>query len=373
MGLFFSLRSLHNAGRFRMRPFLALLAAVYLVLGFTACHPGHEEARRFEQSKGPIKIGLSLDSLQLERWQHDRDNFVNRARELGAEVFVQSADGVDAVQVRQCENLLTSGINVLVIVPHNGEVMASVVKTAKGQGVPVVSYDRLIRNSDVDLYLSFDNRRIGELQAKYLFDRAGHGNYVLLGGAPTDNNAHLIREGQLEVLQPAIKRGDIKVVADQWAKDWLPSEALRHTENALTQVNNNVVAVVASNDSTAGGAVQALQEQGLAGHVLVSGQDADLAAAQRVAAGTQTMTVYKPVAPLAQKAADAAVALAKGQAVDTNGKINNGMKDVPSLLLTPVVVDRSNLVSTVIRDGFLKMEDVYKNVPRAQWPKEKTE
>ncbi|HET9696078.1 MAG TPA: substrate-binding domain-containing protein, partial [Terriglobales bacterium] len=198
-------------------------------------------------------------------------------------------------------------------------------------------------------------------------------NYVLIGGAPTDNNAHLIREGQLEVLQPAIKRGDIKIVADQWAKDWLPSEALRHTENALTQVNNDVVAVVASNDSTAGGAVQALQEQGLAGHVLVSGQDADLAAAQRVAAGTQSMTVYKPVGPLAQRAAEAAVALAKGQSVETTGRVNNGFKDVASLLLTPIVVDRRNLVATVVHDGFLKKEDVYKNVPRAQWPKEQAE
>ena len=356
-----------------MRRFLPTLAIFWLTIGFVSCHPGHEEARRLDQSRGPIKIGLSLDSLQLERWQHDRDAFVKRARELGAEVFVQSADGVDAVQVRQCENLLTSGVNVLVIVPHNGEVMASVVKSAKAQGVRVISYDRLIRNSDVDLYVSFDNRRIGELQAKYLYDRAAKGNYVLIGGAPTDNNAHLIREGQLEVLQPAIKRGDIKIVADQWAKDWLPSEALRHTENALTQVNNDVVAVVASNDSTAGGAVQALQEQGLAGHVLVSGQDADLAAAQRVAAGTQSMTVYKPVGPLAQRAAEAAVALAKGQSVETTGRVNNGFKDVASLLLTPIVVDRRNLMATVVHDGFLKKEDVYKNVPRAQWPKEQAE
>lgn len=356
-----------------MRRLLTLLAAICLAIAVSSCHPGHEEARRLQQSRGSIKIGLSLDSLQLERWQHDRDNFVARARELGAEVFVQSADGIDAVQVRQCENLLTSGIDVLVIVPHNGEVMASVVKTAKSQGVPVVSYDRLIRNSDVDLYISFDNRRIGELQAKYLYDRASRGNYILIGGAPTDNNAHLIREGQLAVLQPAIQRGDIKIVADQWAKDWLPSEALRHTENALTQANNDVAAVVASNDSTAGGAVQALQEQGLAGHVLVSGQDADLAAAQRVAAGTQSMTVYKPVAPLAQKAAEAAVALAKGQPVETNGKVNNSFKEVPSLLLAPIVVDRNNLMSTVIRDGFLKKEDVYKNIPRAQWPKDQSQ
>src|SRR6266567_4656108 len=241
MGLSFCSRGMHNspADQSRadpMRIFTSLIAAVALMFSLLACHPGHEESRRRPLSTGPIRIGFSMDSLQLERWQHDRDAFVARAKELGAEVFVQSADGVDAVQVRQCENLLTQGIDVLVIVPHNGEVMASAVRSAKAQGVPVVSYDRLIRNSDVNLYISFDNKRIGKLQAQYIYDRAKTGNYMLEGGAPTDNNAHLIRDGQMEVLEAAVKRGDIKIVGDQWAKDWLPSEALRHTEDALARV-----------------------------------------------------------------------------------------------------------------------------------------
>jgi D-xylose transport system substrate-binding protein len=351
----------------KLTPFIAGIALLFLI---AACHPGHEESRRQAHATGPIKIGFSMDSLQLERWQHDRDAFVARAKELGAEVYVQSADGVDAVQVRQCENLLTLGIDVLVIVPHNGEVMASAVRSAKAQGVPVVSYDRLIRNSDVSLYISFDNKRIGKLQAQYLYDRAKTGNYMLEGGAPTDNNAHLIRDGQMEVLEPAVKRGDIKIVGDQWAKDWLPNEALRHTEDALARVNNDVVAVVASNDSTAGGVVQALQEQNLGGRVLVSGQDADLPAVQRVAAGSQSMTIYKPIAPLARRAAEAAVALARGEPVVSDATVDNGFKKVSAVLLDPVVVDRNSVMSTVIKDGFLKMEDVYKNIPRNQWPKE---
>ena len=343
------------------------LLTILAVTLLSACHKSAEGSQR--SRSGAVRIGLSLDSLQLERWQHDRDAFVARAKELGAEVSVQSADGQDAVQVRQCENLLTSGVDVLVIVPHNGEVMATAVNSAKAQGVPVLSYDRLIRNSDVDLYISFDNKRVGELQAKYLLDHAPRGNYILIGGSPTDNNAHMVRDGQMQVLTPAIEHGDIKVVADQWAKDWLPSEALRHTENALTQANNNVVAVVTSNDSTAGGAIQALQEQRLAGKIFVSGQDADLAAAQRIAAGTQSMTVYKPIAPLATKAAEVAVALAKGSPVETTETVNNGKKNVSAILLQPIVVDKSNLASTVIKDGFLKMDDVYREVPRSQWPK----
>jgi D-xylose transport system substrate-binding protein len=345
-----------------MRKILVLLLASALIT-LASC-----KSQKVERN-GPLRIGLSLDSLLLERWQRDRDYFVARAKELGAEVLVQSADGNDALQVRQAENLLTQGVDVLVVVPHNGEVAASIVDSAKRQHIPVLAYDRLIRSSDVDFYLSFDNVKVGQLQAQYLLDRAPKGNYILIGGSPTDNNAQLLREGQMKVLKPAIDRGDLKIVADQWAKDWLPSEALRHAENALTQARNNVVAVVASNDGTAGGVVQALEEQKLAGRVLVSGQDADLAACQRIIAGTQSMTVYKPIRPLATRAAEIAVALARHQAVESNAKLNNGSKDVPSYLMTPIAVDKSNLASTVITDGFAKVEDVYRNVPKDQWPK----
>ena len=329
---------------------------------------GCKSGPQSREKGGPLRIGFSMDSLQLERWQRDRDLFVARAKELGAQVLVQSADGNDSVQVRQAENLLTQGVDVLVVVPHNGEISASIVESAKRQQVPVLSYDRLIRSSDVDFYISFDNAKVGQLQAQYLLERAPKGNYVLIGGSPTDNNAHLVREGQMRVLQPAVDRGDIKIVADQWAKDWSPAGALQHTENALTQARNQVVAVVASNDSTAGGAVQAIEEQKLGGKVLVSGQDADLAACQRIVAGTQSMTVYKPIAPLATRAAEIAVALAKHGNVESNAKVNNGKKDVPSFLLTPVTVDKKNMMDTVIHDGFLKADDVYKNVPAGERP-----
>jgi len=325
------------------------------------------------KNSGRIRIGLSMDTLKEERWQHDRDLFVERAKELGADVLVQAADGDDKVQTQQAENLLTQGVNVLVVIPHNGEIAASIVEASHRQNVPVVSYDRLIRNSEPDLYISFDNEKVGELQARYLIERAPRGNYVLIGGAPTDNNATLFRKGQMNILKPAIDRGDIKVVADQWARDWLASEALRHTENALTQSNNNVVAVVVSNDGTAGGAIQALEEQKLGGKVLVSGQDADLAALQRIIAGTQSMTVYKPVAQLARRAAEAAVALARHEKVESTSAINNGKVDVPSVLLDPIVVDKNNIVDTVIKDGYQKLEDVYRNVPPDQRPKAKME
>lgn len=315
---------------------------------------------------GKIRIGFSMDTLKEERWQKDRDIFVKRAEDLGAEVIVQSADGKDDVQLRQAESLLTQGIDVLVVIPHNAEVAASIVEAAKREKVPVISYDRLIRNSEPDLYISFDNEKVGEMQAKYLLDKAPKGNYVLIGGAPTDNNAKMFRQGQMRVLQPAIDKGDVKIVADQWARDWLADEALKHTENALTQANNDVAAIVASNDATAGGAIQALNSQGLSGKVFISGQDADLAGLQRIVAGTQTMTVYKPVSQLAARAAEAAVALGKKEKMPTARIVNNGKIDVPSILLEPITVDKNNLAETVIKDGYQKSEKVYKNAPASQ-------
>src|SRR5215204_2898692 len=315
-----------------------------------------------QNKSGKIRIGLSMDTLKEERWQKDRDIFVRRAEALGAEVLVQAADGKDETQVKQAESLLTQGIDVLVVIPHNAEVCATIVEAAKRQNVPVISYDRLIKNSDVDLYVSFDNEKVGVMQAQYLVDKAPKGNYFLIGGAPTDNNAQMFRRGQMKVLQPLIDKGDIKVVADQWARDWLAEEALKHTENALTMNKDDVVAVVASNDGTAGGVVQALNTKKLSGKVLVSGQDADLAALQRIVEGTQSMTVYKPVSILANKAAEAAVSLAIKEKVEATMKVNNGKIDVPSILLEPISVDKNNLDATVIKDGFHKREEVYKNV-----------
>lgn len=308
-----------------------------------------------------IRIGFLLDTLQQERWQKDRDIFIARAEELGAEVLLQTADGDDDTQIKQAESLLLQGVDVIVLVPHNSEVAGVIVDKAKKEKVPVISYDRLVRNSEPDLYISFDNEKVGELQAKYLVDKAPTGNYVLIGGAPTDNNALLLRKGQMKVLQPFIDKGDIKIVADQWAKEWLADEALKHAENALTRNNNDIAAIVTSNDGTAGGAIQPLIRLGLAGKVLVSGQDAELAATQRILQGTQTMTVYKPVRQLATRAAESAVALAKGEKLETNALINNGRIDVPSILIEPIPVDKNNLDETVIKDGFQKREAVYKN------------
>jgi D-xylose transport system substrate-binding protein len=319
----------------------------------------------------PVTIGFSMDTLKEERWQRDRDLLVKYAEDHGAKVLVQAANGNDALQNSQAENLLTQGVDVLIVVAHNAETAATIVDSAHRANVPVIAYDRLIRNADVDLYVSFDAVRIGELQSQYAVQHVPKGNYVLIGGAPSDNNALLLREGQMKPLKPLVEKKDITIVSDQFAKDWQAIEALKIMENALTRAANKVDAVVASNDGTAGGAIQALAEQKLTGKVLVTGQDADLAACQRIVAGTQTMTIYKPLKNEAGKAAEMAILLAHKQPVpDQTVGVNNGKKDVPSILLEPIAVDRNNLVSTVVADGYHKLDAICRDIPKEQCPKQ---
>lgn len=222
----------------------------------------------------------------------------------------------------------------------------------------MLAYDRMINNADIDFYISFDNEKVGEMQAQSLVKRVPQGNYFLMGGSPVDNNARLFRDGQMKVLKPLIDSKKIKVVGDQWVDAWLPENALKIMENALTANGNKIDAVVASNDATAGGAIQALSAQGLAGKVAISGQDADLAAIKRINNGTQTMTVYKPISKLADNAANIAVELGEGKQPKSNATLNNGTKEVPAWLLEPIAVDKANIESTVVADGFHKKSEL---------------
>jgi D-xylose transport system substrate-binding protein len=317
-----------------------------------------------------IKIGFSMATLKEERWQRDRDAFEAHCKALDVDCVVTVANSDASRQENDVENLLTNGVDVLVIAPQNATQAVSMVEKAKAQNVPVISYDRLINSDKIDVYVSHQIPVVGRKIAEYALQKAPKGNYVMVYGASTDNNAHIIKKEQLAVLQPAIDRGDIKIVADQFATDWKPEEALKIVENALTQNNDDIQAVVASNDGTAGGAVSALESKRLTGKVIVTGQDAEKAALQRIAEGKQTMTVYKPIVPLANAAVEAAIALAKKQPLTNVTNFRNDVigKDIPAILLEVVTVDKDNLMDTVIKDGFAKYEEVYANVPPEQRP-----
>ena len=349
-----------------------LLVVTSLVLSVTlglAIARGRAPAAA-DATQAPL-IGLSLDSLKEARWQADRDLFERRASELGARVLTLAANGDDAVQVGDVEKLITNKVQVLVIVPHDGVAMARAVRMAHEAGIPVIAYDRLIRDSDVDLYVSFDNVKVGELQAQYLLDHLptpGRGRIVRIYGAKSDNNAGQFKQGQDNVLGPAIARGDIQVLHEDWAEDWKPENAKRIVNAAITARGRDFAAILASNDGTAGGAVQALVEEGLAGRVMVTGQDAETVALQRIAAGTQAMTIYKPLKTLAQGAAELAVRLARRQVVVAPQVVNNGAGDVPSRLFSVITVTRDNIVSTVVADGLASYDDVYRGIAEAARP-----
>src|SRR6058998_3959571 len=205
-----------------MRTRTILIGVVFSIALATACVSGNQTNNGGPKSKkGPnelVRIGFSMDTLKEERWQRDKALVEQRCKEIGAECEVQVANGDDAVQTKQCDNLLTQGVDVLIVAPHNSEIAASIVEAAHRQGVPVISYDRLIKNSDVDLYTSHQVVKIGEMQAQYLLDHVNKkpANFVIVGGSPTDNNALLLHEGQMNVLKPAIDRGDVRIVADEY-------------------------------------------------------------------------------------------------------------------------------------------------------------
>ncbi|MBS1840497.1 MAG: substrate-binding domain-containing protein [Acidobacteria bacterium] len=321
-----------------------------------------------QSSPAKPRIGFLVDSLKVERWQTDYNSFEKRAKELGSDVVLEDADGNDDTQFKQARKLIESHVKALVLVPHNSEKAVRIVELAKSKGVPVISYDRLIRNSDIDFFIGADVVAIGALQASSLTSIAPKGNYILLEGSPSDVNAHLLLEGQKKALQPFVDRGDIKIAAELWCADWSPAEAYAHVSNALSKNHNQIAAIVASNDGTAGGAVQALEEVKLDGKVAVSGQDADLAAIIRVLKGTQSMTVYKPITSLAAQAADVAVALANGQKPAATGTIANGKHDVPAIFGPVVAVNKTNVKETVIKDGFQNLTTIQRSLPKEQWP-----
>src|SRR5579859_3289904 len=341
------------------------LCFVLLVLTTACLLPSSGAA---QDSKEKPKIGFLLDSLKVERWQTDFDHFKKRAEELGATVELADADGNDDLQFKQARKLIDRHVKALIIVPHDTDKAARIVEYAKSKGVPIIAYDRMIPNSDLDFFVGVDTVAIGELQANSLIAVAPKGNYVLLEGAPTDSNAHRMLEGQKKALQPFVDRGDIKIVAEIWCPDWKPLEAYTRLTDVIAKNHGQIAAIVASNDGTAGGAVQALEENKLDGKVAVSGQDADLAAIVRILKDTQTMTVYKPLASLASQAAEAAVALANGQPPKSTGSISNGKRPVPAIFGPVVAVNKLNVNDTVIKDGFQNINSIRQALPPDKWP-----
>ncbi len=326
-----------------------------------------------------ITIGLLMETYDVARWARDEEYFTKRAEELGAKVLRAVANGDQDKQNQQADTFLTQGADVLVVIPRDLKTAARIVKSAHEKNVPVLAYDRLILGCNLDMYITFDNELVGYMQAKGVLEKVPEGNFILLGGASSDNNAALLRRGQMKAIREHEEATGkkINILDDSFLDNWDKEEARRKISNLLTRFKAEgkpVHAIIASNDGTAGGAIAALKAEGLAGAVAVSGQDAELAACRRVVEGTQTVTVYKPVRQLASASAEAAVRLARGELPDEIAaalgvklhKLNNGTIDVPSIYLSPIAVTKENMRDTVVQDGWHSEEKIYSETAFAE-------
>jgi len=312
-------------------------------------------------------VGVSWSNFQEERWKTDEAAIKAELSKLGARYVSADAGGSPEKQIADVDGLITKGATVLIILAMDKDAILPALAKAKAKNLPVVAYDRLIEQPGV-FYITFDNKEVGREQARGVFKVRPKGNYVFIKGSPTDPNANFLREGQGEVLADAIKKGDIRIVGEEYTDGWKPENAQKNMEQILTKNGGKVDAVVASNDGTAGGVIAALSARGIKG-VPVSGQDGDHAALNRVALGTQTVSVWKDARVLGREAADAAVALASGKKVDGAVTWADGEKKVAlqSKFLKPVAITKDNL-DIVIKAGWIGKDEVCKGTAKESAP-----
>lgn len=344
---------------------LGILIVISLAL-FSGCGKQKEETQSEAQIQSEsIHIGLSIDSFVIERWLRDRDMFVSTAKSLGADVNVQNANGSVEEQIAQIEYLIQKKMDVIVIIAIDGTALTDVIQKAKEEGIKVVCYDRLIENAGCDLYISFDNEKVGTLMAQALVNACPDGGYIfMINGSPTDHNVSQLEKGFMDV----IDQSRLKVVYKEYCDNWLAELAFDYVNNGLKQ-EDDIVGIMCGNDDLAGWALKALSENRLAGKVAVVGQDAELSACQRIVEDTQEMTVFKMVESEASAAAILATALGKGTDITSSSceiqvqdTIFDGKTDIPYYSIEPVAVTKENMDDTIIKSGFHLREDVYLNV-----------
>ena len=352
--------------------FFAVIAALAVAMSIAACGGDDDDDGGGGGGGGgggsgeSGKIALLLPETKTARYEsQDRPNFEAKVKELcpDCEIIYSNSDQDAAQQQQQAEAAITQGAQVMVLDPVDAAAAAPLVARAKSSDIPVISYDRLISDADIDYYISFDNERVGQLQGesltKKLEDDGAQGDLVMINGAPTDNNATLFKKGAHSVIDGS----PFKVSKEYDTPDWSPDKAQQEMEQAITALGKDgFVGVYAANDGTAGGAIAAMKGNGINPSTRpTTGQDAELAAIQRILVGEQYMTVYKAIKSEAEAAAELAVALLRGEDPPSglvNDKVANGTKDVPSVLLTPVAVTKDNVNDTIVKDKFWTVNEI---------------
>ena len=355
---------------------LILVIAILLVSVMTGCSY-NSAPKKVADKKKSINIGICFDSFVIERWLRDRDTFVTTAKELGAKVNVQNANGDVKEQISQIDYLISQNVDVIVIIAVDCEAISDAVKRAKNKGISVISYDRLIKNVDIDLYISFDNETVGRDMGKAMKHALPHGGKIFeINGSSADDNVIRVEKA----FKQEISKAGIDIVYSDYCKGWSAKAAGEYVEKALEKYPD-VDGIMCGNDDLASEVARVLSENRLSGKVALIGQDADLLACQRIVEGTQKMTEFKKVEELAKTAAYFAVKIAKGEKYYKAGdsgqkkendeknsdyiatkKIDNGKSLVPYYSLKPVMVTKNNLDSVIIDSGFHTKEEVYLNV-----------
>ena len=317
-----------------------------------------------------ILIGMAFATLQEERYNKERGFMEAKAAELGVDVVFQDAQNNAANQISQVENLINQGVDIIVINCVDEQTGKNAAAICKNAGVPIIAYSRVLQCADVTINLGYDGVWVGEQQAKAAVAAVPKGNYAIIAGDPMEPEGLKMYKGIWNVLQPEVDAGNIDVVFDQFSAGWLAENAMANAENALTQNNNDIDAIIVLNDNMAGGVAQAVKAQGLDGQIYMTGGDCDLAGCQRIAEGTQGMTIYWNNKILAETAVQGAVNCVKGDdsMITTSTKLETG-EEIPMIGCNVDVVDANNLVEIVIDGGVYPVEDVYVNVPESEWPK----
>ena len=336
---------------------LLLLVGMLILTGCAS--PSSEKGKEAKKRSDKIQIGFTIDSKVLERWERDVDTFVQTAEKMGAEVEVLNANSDVQVQIRQIEKFIGEKKDVIVVIATDCDRLQLPLQKAKEEGIKVVSYDRLINDVPSDLYISFDNEKVGELMADTMIRELPEGRKIMMVCGPeSDNNAIAVKEAFLKRIQ----NGRLQVVQMDYAKDWTPEQAFMAVDEALDN-SCDLDGIMCGNDALATQAICALSQRKMCGDVCVVGQDADVEACQKIVEGAQTMTVYKPIEEMASKAAEYCVMLAQDiPLTDVTRTIKMDGYEIPAVIITPTAVTAENMDEVIIESGFHDKDDVYMNV-----------
>lgn len=328
-----------------------LIVVVLFFMVFSSC-----------KRSSDVEIGFLIHSLSSSRWQMDLAYVQERATELGANIELRNADGDENMQLKQASELLQAGVDVLIVVAANQNTAAAIVREAHDYGVKVISYDRIIKNADLDYLISFEYNRVGEMMVEYVTERKPEGNFILLWGDPSDANARFIQAGQERAIDPFLKNGKINLAYRTYVEGWSKFNSKHIVSEILDFFPGKIDAIVSSNDPMAVGAYEALLENGYKPYeVLITGQDATLEFCHSMLDGGMSMSVYKPIKDLARGAVDLAIDVAQGKRIrNATERVNNGRIDVPAILFKPSIVDKSNIDDVLISKGVFSHEQVYR-------------